>query len=109
MKVFEFFLPKVLILISFTISPSHLFPLRNKKTENPEQTLSLPDGAYLSVKEALRLQTELLPVVQLVHHLLQSQELDGTHRPPVPAEDTNLQLSRLSTVRRERNLNEHKQ
>lgn len=52
---------------------------------------------YLGVEEALRLQTELA-LVRIVQHLLQTQELDCTHGPLVPPEDTDLQLSRLSAV-----------
>lgn len=51
---------------------------------------------YLGVEDALRLQTELPAVVWVIHHLLKSQEPDCTHRPPVPTEDTHLQLSRLT-------------
>lgn len=53
---------------------------------------------HLGVEDALWLQTELLAVVWLVHHLLQSQNLESTHCRLVPPEDTNLQLSRLSAM-----------
>lgn len=81
--VFENSLPKLLILCNM-IEIFHTF----------EASLCM----YLGVEDAPRLQTELLAVVWLIHHLLKSQEPDCTHRPPVPTEDTHLQLSRLSAI-----------
>lgn len=52
---------------------------------------------HLDEEEALWLQAEDLLVSWVLHHLLQMEKLDGTHRLLIPPVDAHLQLSRLST------------
>lgn len=51
---------------------------------------------HLDEEEALWLQAEDLVVSGVLHHLLQTEKLDGTHRLLIPPEDAHLELSRLS-------------